>query len=149
MKKIIILILAVVTVAFAAKVSTGSISVDIDSTGGVFQNLGTNVLIGYLPPKAAISSINVIPSAVFDATTNNFVNISAIYKIKTTNATQTTYFLIDHSVGTLAPTFCAITNGYTVCSSNSTVPLYVNYEQSGATRVTNGKARIIVNYIQF
>ena len=149
MKKIIILILAVVTVAFAVKVSTGSISVDLDSTGGVVLAEGTNVLIGYLPPKAAIASVNVIPLEAFNATTNNFINIQAIYKIKSTNVAQTNRFVIDHSVTNTTSTYVSITNGFVIVSSNQTVPLYVNYEQSGATRVTNGKARIIVNYIQF
>jgi hypothetical protein len=153
MKKLILIALVLsLGVLVAARVRTGSLSGDVlGTTGAGVNSTGTNQLLGYLPPKGAVASIDINIGTAFAATTNNFINVFGVYTIYTNSvsSTLTNYFLIDHNVGTLVSGHCAITNGFIICSSNASTAVYANYEQNGAAASTVGAARVIVNYIQF
>lgn len=153
MKKTILIALVLsLGVLVAARVRTGAIAGDVlGTTGAGINSTGTNQLIGYLSPKSAVSSIDINIGAAFTATTNNFINVFGVYTIYTNSvsSTLTNYFLIDHSVSGLVSAHCAVTNGFIICSTNASVPIYANYEQNGAAASTAGHCRVIVNFVQF
>lgn len=147
---------ALAAVIVAGTVKSGTIATDLNYTGGVYvagvDTTGTNKLIGYLPPKASVKSVDIVVNEAFNSATNNYVNVLAIYRGYITNVlwTITNTLVENHSVGSTTTSNVLVKGaaGYTM-STNSSVAIYCNYEQNGTNIAYAGNARIYVNYIQW
>jgi hypothetical protein len=144
---------ALAAILIAGQVKNGTIFTDLDYTGGVYvagvDTTGTNKLVGYLPPKSSIKSIDIVVLTAFNAATNNYVNVLAIYRCVTNNV-LTNSLVANHSVASVTGIHVPIVGGggYTM-STNGTVAVYCNYEQNGTNICYEGAARIFVNYVQY
>lgn len=150
----LILIAFALVFAFAGRVKTGAIAGDVVYTSGVANSTSTNTLLGYMPPKSVIASIDVHVQTGFNATTNNLLGVTMIWTgaVDGTNQVRTNIYLTGFNVSTNGGTIGAhvpVTNGYIIPSSNASCAVYGNFAQNGAALATTGRARVIVNYVQY
>lgn len=155
-KKLLIglLCFAMVAMISGRRVRTGSIFTDISYTSGVKNDTGTNTFVGYISPKSAVTSVDIVVSPGFNSDTNNFINVFTVWQEITNSVsyTKTNTIVNNHNVNSSNNAISAhvvLSNSYIIMSSNTSTAVWCNYEQSGNTAATAGAARVILNYIQF
>jgi hypothetical protein len=141
MKKFMILALVLCAVAFSQSYRVGAFYGDIAIT-----STNTPTLIGYLPPNAVISTVNIgwgVLHTNVTPTTSNYLQVGI--------ASQTNYFVASTNMPprTYNSTVVAVSNSHIILSSRNATPIY-GYQTrlGGAVDSLAGTLRVIITYVQ-